>query len=105
MKSLLLYALLVLFSQSVHGQSLIQNIEGRRTTTLNGMWQTIVDPYENGYYDYRYEPKTDGYFKNQKPATKSDLIEYDFDKSAQLSVPGDWNSQRESLFQIGRAHV
>ncbi|MEP6912270.1 MAG: hypothetical protein ABI923_05925, partial [bacterium] len=34
---------------------LITNIEGRHTIDLNGRWQTIIDPYETGYYDYRYQ--------------------------------------------------
>jgi beta-glucuronidase len=76
---------------------LINNPAGRPITSLNGNWQTIIDPYENGYYDYRYQPRNDGYFKNTKPASPSDLIEYDFDKSQQLIVPGDWNSQDEKL--------
>ncbi|NOQ92896.1 MAG: hypothetical protein GQ552_09310, partial [Flavobacteriaceae bacterium] len=28
----------------------------RNTTSLNGTWHYIVDPYETGYYNYRYEP-------------------------------------------------
>src|ERR1700737_1904633 len=76
---------------------LITNINGRHTIDLNGRWQTIIDPYETGYYDYRYQPSTDGYFKNAKPKSPSDLIEYDFDASEQLNVPGDWNSQDQRL--------
>jgi len=34
---------------------------------------------------------------NAKPESPSDLVEYDFDRSPTLTVPGDWNSQRESL--------
>jgi beta-glucuronidase len=74
------------------------NVEARRTTSLNGKWRAIVDPYENGYYDFRLQPATDGYFLDAKPKDKSDRIEYDFDTSGQLDVPGDWNTQRESLF-------
>ena len=85
----------VLFAQS---SSLITNVEGRTTYPLDGDWQTIVDPYENGYYNYRYQPSDNGYFMNQKPKDKSDLVEYDFDKSELLKVPGDWNTQREKLF-------
>ncbi len=70
----------------------------RKTISLNGHWQTIIDPYESGYYDYRYQPSDNGYFKNAKPKSKSDLIEYDFDKSATLKVPGDWNTQSDQLF-------
>ena len=78
--------------------SRIVNVEARQTTSLNGRWRAIVDPYENGYYDFRLQPSKDGYFLDAKPKDKSDLVEYDFDTSGQLDVPGDWNTQRESLF-------
>lgn len=77
--------------------TLIQNVEARKTTSLDGLWHIIIDPYENGYYDYRYEPSPNGYFKNAKPQSEGDLIEYDFDTSDTLKVPGDWNSQQERL--------
>src|SRR5256712_10956806 len=84
-------------AQAQQSTPLITNIEGRHTIDLNGRWQTIIDPYETGYYDYRYQPSADGYFKNAKPKSKSDLIEYDFDTSGSLKVPGDWNTQEERL--------
>ncbi len=74
------------------------NVAGRKTTSLNGKWKTIVDPYENGYYDFRMQEDKNGYFRDAKPKDKSDKVEYDFDTSAQLDVPGDWNSQRQDLF-------
>ncbi|HEV7398270.1 MAG TPA: glycoside hydrolase family 2 TIM barrel-domain containing protein [Pyrinomonadaceae bacterium] len=77
--------------------NLIANTQGRKTVGLDGQWQTIIDPYETGYYDYRYLPSANGYFKDAKPKTKSDLIEYDFDTSESLAVPGDWNTQKERL--------
>jgi len=76
---------------------LIANTEGRTTISLDGQWRTIIDPYESGYYDYRYQPSANGYFKDAKPKSKSDLIEYDFDTSASLKVPGDWNTQDDRL--------
>jgi beta-glucuronidase len=77
---------------------LIQNASAREGLSLNGAWQTIVDPYESGYYDYRYQPQKDGgYAANQKPKSKSDLVEYDFDAAERLQVPGDWNTQRPEL--------
>ena len=78
--------------------NLITNTANRKSISLNGHWEIIIDPYENGYYDYRYKPKKDGYFKNEKPKNKSDLIEYRFDKSNYLNVPGDWNTQKKELF-------
>jgi beta-glucuronidase len=76
----------------------IQNIPGRKTVSLNGSWQTIVDPFEVGYYDYRWQPDIEsGFGANRKPRSKSELVEYDFDRSPRLQVPGDWNTQRPEL--------
>jgi beta-glucuronidase len=78
---------------------LIQNVTARKTQSLNGDFNYIIDPYENGYYDYRREPqRVEGYFQNKKPSNKSDRVEYDFDASDTLAVPGDWNTQRSELF-------
>jgi len=93
-----LAVLLICVPVEAQSPSRIVNVEARRTTSLNGKWRAIVDPYENGYYDFRLQPSTDGYFLDAKPKDKSDLLEYDFDTSGQLDVPGDWNTQRESLF-------
>src|SRR5271169_4287292 len=78
---------------------LIANISGRSTTSLNGQWQAIVDPYDVGFIDYRAQPlkNNNAFFKNYKPKSKSELVEYDFDTAGYLNVPGDWNTQRESL--------
>ncbi|HEY0777557.1 MAG TPA: glycoside hydrolase family 2 TIM barrel-domain containing protein [Gemmatirosa sp.] len=75
---------------------LITNVAGRVTTTLDGHWATIVDPFENGYYNYRHRPDPNGYFRDRKPEG-NELVEYDFDRSPQLAVPGDWNTQRDDL--------
>jgi beta-glucuronidase len=100
MKLLLVVVSLLVLAPCVRAQQFgpIQNTEGRKTISLDGQWQTIVDPYESGFYDYRYQPSRNGYFRNAKPKSKSDLIEYDFDKSATLKVPGDWNTQSDQLF-------
>src|ERR1700752_1302284 len=92
-------AMLVLVSSARAQQTdLITNTDGRKTVALKGDWQTIVDPYESGFYDYRYQPSANGYFKNPKRRSRSDLIEYNFDKSDTLKVPGDWNTQTDKLF-------
>ena len=100
MKSLLIVLSLLVLAPCVRAQQfgVIQNTDGRKTISLDGQWQTIIDPYESGFYDYRYQPSANGYFRNAKPKSKSDLIEYDFDKSATLKVPGDWNTQSDQLF-------
>jgi beta-glucuronidase len=99
MRSVLVCIFLFTVLPAIQAQqtALIGNPDGRKTISLDGQWQTIIDPYESGYYDYRYEPSANGYFKDAKPKTKSDLVEYDFDTSATLKVPGDWNTQEEHL--------
>ena len=81
--------LVVPSSGQTNASSLIANVSGRTAISLDGTWNTIIDPYETGLGSLFYE--------NAKPKTKSDLVEYDFDRSPKLRVPGDWNTQRESL--------
>jgi len=68
---------------------LLADPPSRASISLDGTWNSIIDPYETGMSSHFYE--------NRKPASKTDLVEYDFDRSPKLKVPGDWNSQRESL--------
>ena len=93
-----LIVLLFVLIQTISPQEQIINVTNRTTFSLNGDWSIIIDPYENGYYNYRYEVNPNGYFKNAKPKSKSDLVEYDFDTSDKLKVPADWNTQRKDLF-------
>lgn len=82
---------------------LLTNIPNRNTTSLNGPWHYIIDPYETGFYNYRYEPYdiqspiSGGFMLDAKAKNPQDLIEYDFEKSPVLQVPGDWNSQAKEL--------
>jgi beta-glucuronidase len=81
---------------------LVQNPAGRESLRLDGDWRVIPDPYENGYYNHRYEPREDGYFEVREPKDPGELVEYDFRRSQVLKVPGDWNSQDERwLFYEG----
>jgi len=107
MKILILMATMLelAIGQLIAQENLLINVYNRHSQSLNGKWNYIVDPYENGYYNYRYEPYENlaepdkgAYFTNSKPIDKSDLVEYDFDKSDTISVPGDWNTQKENLF-------
>jgi beta-glucuronidase len=79
------------------GEAPLGFVEGRAGERLDGPWHVIVDPYDNGALDYRLQPRARGYFKNDKPRSPSDLVEYDFDRSPTLNVPGDWNTQRPEL--------
>ena len=76
----------------------VANVLGRNPLSLNGPWHYIVDVQEEGYYDYRMNPTRWGFFRNAKPARPEDLIEYDFDASPVMQVPGDWNTQDNQLF-------
>jgi beta-glucuronidase len=81
----------------------LQNIYGRAHQNLDGRWHYIVDPYETGYYDYRRKPYdeteqgTGGYYDDRQPKDKGDVVEYSFDGSPTLAIPGDWNSQDAKL--------
>jgi beta-glucuronidase len=52
----IVFIAVLLFSLAAQAQDVVLNILGRNTISLNGKWNYIIDPYENGYYDYRYEP-------------------------------------------------
>lgn len=96
---IILLAFFMLVTPVLSAQTpLVSNVFGRKVVSLNGKWNYIVDPLENGYYNYRLQPMDNGFFKNQKPASPSDLIEYDFDTSREMMVPGDWNTQDDQLF-------
>lgn len=95
----------LIFQTSFPQEQLLINAFNRTSHSLNGQWNYIVDPYENGFYNYRYQPfeqspspSPNAYFTHSAPKDKSDLIEYDFDRSDTIAVPGDWNTQKEKLF-------
>jgi len=77
---------------------LLHNIDSREKTSLNGNWDIIVDPLENGFYNHRLKEYDNGYFRNAQMQAPTDLIEYNFETSEQLMVPGDWNTQKEKLY-------
>lgn len=74
---------------------LLQNIHGRRTTSLDGRWHVIVDPYRSGL-QFLGLPNARGFHRNLSPRDDA-RIEYDFARSPTLAVPGDWNSQDPRL--------
>lgn len=102
-KRAIILALAVLPIAILYGQdnSLITNINARRTLDLNGRWQYIIDPYETGFYDYRYkerkESDPDAYWNSDVPANKSVRKEHGFVEKYSLNVPGDWNSQADKF--------
>jgi beta-glucuronidase len=76
---------------------LITNINSRNTISLNGKWQYIVDPYETGFYNYRYQERDENdkeaYWSSDVPENKTDRKEHGYIDKYSLNVPGDWNSQ------------
>jgi beta-glucuronidase len=77
--------------------NLITNTQGRETISLNGTWYYIIDPYDTGFYDYRYEERKENdngaYWNEPKLENKNDWTEHDYKEPNQINVPGDWNSQ------------
>jgi len=98
MKNVFLNFLFFLLTISLFAQeNLITNISGRNTVSLNGTWHYIVDPYETGFYNYRYTERNenDGEAYWNKPVikNKTDRIEHGYKDPYTIQVPGDWNSQ------------
>ncbi|MFH7018440.1 glycoside hydrolase family 2 protein [Flavobacterium sp. FlaQc-47] len=85
-------------------QNLISNVPNRAVTSLNGVWNYIVDPYETGFYSFHHDqydkqtkPSNAAFFNNYHAVNKQELVEYDFDKSEKITIPSDWNSQIPEL--------
>ena len=82
------------------GTTVLEGADRRPQTSLDGDWHMIVDPYFTGLYSFHHEEKKNGWFLNEQWTGVGDnhLVEYNFAKSPTLKVPGDWNTQRDSLF-------
>ncbi len=99
-----------LFVLNLNAQStpLIQNIHNRDATSLNGHWKFVVDPYETGYRNHRnWQPfdkvestkaSAKPYWTDRVAESPTDRVEYNFNTSAEILVPGDWNTQKPELF-------
>lgn len=100
MKKLIFLCLTLLFFGKTFAKDipLLSNINSRNNISLNGKWNYIVDPLENGYYDYRLMPfQTNGFFENKKFSNKY-LVEYNFETSPTMDIPSDWNTFDKSFF-------
>ncbi|MBK9485269.1 MAG: beta galactosidase jelly roll domain-containing protein [Chitinophagaceae bacterium] len=105
MKKCIVISGFLLLPALLMSQGLLINTQNRVTTSLNGLWNYITDPYETGYYSFHseiYDQKNpsspSAFYNNYHQKNKAELVEYDFDKSPVLKVPGDWNTQKENLF-------
>ncbi|HWI90482.1 MAG TPA: glycoside hydrolase family 2 TIM barrel-domain containing protein [Flavisolibacter sp.] len=78
-------------------QPLITDLPSRKTQSLNGKWQYIIDPYETGFRNYRWDERAqndpEAYWSTDIPANKTDRKEHGYIDKYSLNVPGDWNSQ------------
>ena len=85
------FILFMLFTCTItlHAQSFMNNIDGRKTFSLNGKWQYIVDWYNRG--------TGMGIYKDKKAEKPTEFMEYAFTDQV-MNVPGDWNSQDPHLF-------
>ncbi len=105
-KTLLMLLLYISVGPLLAQEPQITNIGNRTSITLNGVWKYVVDPYQTGYYDYRREARdqtpnpsnSESLFLGYKAQDASERVEYDFEKSDNILVPRDWNSQKEKLF-------
>ncbi len=68
-------------------------VDRRTALSLDGDWHYILDPYQNGLSGGRNNYPMD----EELPAGSNKLVEYNFAKSPTIQVPGDWNTQKESL--------
>lgn len=93
MKKILLVGIWVTLSLGLKAQyaSFLTNIHERKCQSLNGKWQVIIDPFNDGTANGR------AVWKDQKPPGKYDFYEYGFVPSQTLQVPGDWNHQKPEL--------
>ena len=89
--------------QSVPGSTLnapiiMTGVDRRPSMSLNGEWASIVDPFFSGLFSFHHQEKANGWFLNRKAEPGDPFpTEYDFSKAPKLRVPGDWNTQRDSL--------
>jgi beta-glucuronidase len=103
-KFLILLSAAMVTANCGRSEVVIADVFARQTTSLNGRWNVIVDPYDTGYFDYRRQPYdagekiSGGFALDHRAKDKSELLEYNFNTSPTLQVPGDWNSQDEKLF-------
>lgn len=94
----LFLAMLACAAASAQPIDQITNVHQREGIDLNGDWPIVIDPYDNGTYDYLSRPLTSGFWTSAGPVGPTDPEEHNYTDAETLAVPGDWNSQRNDLF-------
>ncbi len=91
------FIFLFVLSFQLNAQELITNVYARQSFSLNGQWQYIIDPYETGFYDYRFKEKwkndPGAYWNTDVPKDRTAMLEHGYVDKYSLEVPGDWNSK------------
>ncbi|HOK36069.1 MAG TPA: glycoside hydrolase family 2 TIM barrel-domain containing protein [Paludibacteraceae bacterium] len=96
---ILLFLLIFPVSSMANDVPILANAYARNVISLDGKWNYIIDPLENGYYDYRMQPyEKNGFFENKKAKNPQELVEYNFDTSPLMDIPSDWNTKNTQLF-------
>lgn len=78
--------------------TLLVDVDHRPQVSLDGPWHFIADPYRDGWGGNPDHASLRGYAQNAHYVPGGPLVQYDFSRSPTLDVPGDWNSQKDSLF-------
>lgn len=75
----ILFLITICNGQYVGAQELLTNVYGRQYTFLNGKWNVIIDPYQQG--------RRTSIYKNRPLRNKADFKEYEFEGGLRLNVP------------------
>lgn len=94
---LLVVGIILLFQVLPLAQTseIIENVYERERMNMNGGWKLIIDPMETGLKKRGYRrdfPADQTTYLNEGA-----LLEYEWDSSPTINVPGDWNSQFKEL--------
>lgn len=96
-----LLAICALAVPALAAEKLIVNTESRESVSLDGSWHYIIDPYETGFYTYRFTERSEGdpeaYWNDPVTSHRSERREHGYQAPYTLEVPGDWNSQSDML--------
>ncbi len=95
LSSLIYFPLALSLSASGAGtvgySGLLINVGARESKNLSGEWRYIIDPYKTALLKSKSEPKA--VFLDRVNVSPHKMMEYSFDNSPYMSVPGDWNGQ------------
>lgn len=73
---------------------LIFALQDRTRTPLNGPWAYIMDPHDSAA---RTPNPRRAFWLTQEQKRGGPLIEYDWEQSPEMQIPGDWTSRDDSL--------